>query len=61
MGRSTELHLHWIVHRVGQNRKYTPYMTVYLAISLPKMPYVHREYKWFCYVCIVRWRWIFHK
>ena len=26
----------------GQNRIYTPYMTVYLAISLPKIPCVHR-------------------
>jgi len=23
---------------------YTPYMTVYLVISLPKIPYVHRRY-----------------
>ena len=23
--------------RVGQNRMYTPYMTVYLVISLPKL------------------------
>jgi len=30
--------------RVGQNRIYTPYMTVYLAISLPKIPYIHRIY-----------------
>ena len=30
--------------RVGQNRIYTPYMTVYLGISLPKMPYTHRIY-----------------
>ena len=28
--------------RVGQNRIYTPYMTVYLVISLQKIPYVHR-------------------
>jgi hypothetical protein len=28
--------------RVGQNRIYTPYMTVYLMISLPKIPYIHR-------------------
>jgi hypothetical protein len=26
------------ITRVGQNRIYTPYMTVYLAISLPKIP-----------------------
>jgi len=30
--------------RVGQNRIYTPYMTVYLVISLPKIPYKHRIY-----------------
>jgi hypothetical protein len=30
--------------RVGQNRIYTPYMTVYLVISLPKTPYIHRIY-----------------
>ena len=30
--------------RVGQNRIYTPYMTVYLVISLPKLPYIHRIY-----------------
>ena len=28
--------------RVGQNRMYTPYLTVYLAISLPKTPYINR-------------------
>ena len=30
--------------RVGQNRIYTPYMTIYLVISLPKIPYRHRMY-----------------
>ena len=30
--------------RVGQNRIYAPYMTVYLVISLPKTPYIHRIY-----------------
>jgi len=30
------------VCRVGQNRVYTPYMTVYLVISLPKIMYIHR-------------------
>jgi hypothetical protein len=30
--------------RVGQNRVCTPYMTVLLAISLPKVPYIHRIY-----------------
>jgi len=32
------------VCRVGQNRIYTPYMTVYLMISLPKIPHIHRIY-----------------
>jgi len=30
--------------RVGQNRIYTPYMTVCMMISLPKTPYLHRIY-----------------
>ena len=30
--------------RVGQNRIYAPYMTVYLVVSLPKIPYIHRIY-----------------
>ena len=30
--------------RVGRNRIYTPYMTVYLVISLPKTPHIHRIY-----------------
>jgi hypothetical protein len=30
--------------KVGQDRIYTPYMTVYLVISLPKIPYIHRIY-----------------
>ena len=30
--------------RVGQNRVYTPYMTVCMMISLPKIPYIHRKY-----------------
>jgi hypothetical protein len=30
--------------RVGQNRIYTPYMIVYLVISLPKIPYINRIY-----------------
>jgi hypothetical protein len=28
--------------RVGQSCLYTPYMTVYLVIFLPKIPYIHR-------------------
>jgi len=33
--------------RVGQNRIYTPYMTVYFVISLPKTPYIYTVYIWF--------------
>jgi len=32
------------MNRVGQKRKYTPYMTVYLVIPLPKLPYMHCIY-----------------
>jgi hypothetical protein len=28
----------WQIRTVGQNRIYVPYMTVYLVISLPKIP-----------------------
>ena len=31
-------------YMVGQKRVYTPYMTVCMAISLLKIPYVHRIY-----------------
>ena len=34
-----------VVYQVGQNRIYTPYMTVYLVISLPKIPCIHRIYR----------------
>jgi hypothetical protein len=30
--------------RVGQNCIHTPYMTICLVISLPKIPYIHRTY-----------------
>ena len=33
-----------LVVRVGQNRIYTLYMTVYLVIFLPKITYIHRIY-----------------
>ena len=33
--------------RFGQNHVYAPYMTVYLVVSLPKTPYIHRKYMWF--------------
>jgi len=34
----------FIMVRVGQNRIYAPYMTVYFVIYLPKSPYIHRIY-----------------
>jgi hypothetical protein len=30
--------------RAGRNRIYTPYMTVYMVMSLPKIPYAQRIY-----------------
>ena len=33
-----------VIRKVGQNRIYTQYMTVYLVMSLPKIPYIHRIY-----------------
>ena len=33
-----------LISRVGRNRIYAPYMTVYMVISLPKIPYTHRIY-----------------
>ena len=33
-----------LICRVGQNRIYAPYMTVYLVTSLPKTPYIRRIY-----------------
>jgi len=34
----------YLIHRVGQSRIYLLYMPVYLVISLPKTPYIHRIY-----------------
>ena len=45
MCRVGQHHIYTVcIRRVGQNRIYTPYMTVYLAIFLPKFPYIHRIY-----------------
>jgi len=33
-----------LITRVGQNRINAPYMTVYLAMSPPKVPCIHRIY-----------------
>jgi len=44
------LHVHlgtwytWAVYRINQNRIYSLCMTVYLVISLPKVPYINRLY-----------------
>jgi hypothetical protein len=38
---TTPSQLRFCAVRVRQNRTYTPCMTVYLAISLPKIPYIH--------------------
>ena len=35
------------IPRVCQNCMYTPYMTVYWVISLPKILYIHHLYVWF--------------
>ena len=41
-----EVHVLWVqarwISRVGQSRMYTPYMVVYMVISLPKRPYIDR-------------------
>jgi hypothetical protein len=34
----------WHMARVGQNRIYTPCMTIYMVNSLPKILYTHRIY-----------------
>jgi hypothetical protein len=39
-----ERRLHHLL-RVGQNCIYTPYMTLYIVISLLKVPYIHRIYR----------------
>jgi hypothetical protein len=33
-----------VTSRVGQNRIHKPYKTVYLVISLSKIPYIHLIY-----------------
>ena len=35
---------HAQINRVGQNRISAPYMTVFMVISLPKIPYIHYIY-----------------
>ena len=43
-GADTLLIIPTYMSRVGHNDIYTPYMTVYLVISLSKIPYMHRLY-----------------
>ena len=45
--RQVEMSKWCVVSRVGQKRIYTPYMTAYLVISLPKLPYIYCTYRWF--------------
>jgi hypothetical protein len=42
--RDVRLPFCWCNSRVGQNRIYTPYMTVYLVIFLPNLPCIYRIY-----------------
>jgi len=39
-------HMYWCVYiyGAGQFRKYTPYMTPYWVIPVPKLPQMHRKY-----------------
>ena len=37
----SSLFAQWVICKVGQNRIYTPYMTAYLVISLPRIPRLH--------------------
>ena len=43
--------------RVGQNHIYTPYMTVHLVKSLPKIPYIHRIYMVLANPTHIVWIW----
>jgi len=43
-GYKNGVHIGTAICRVGQNRIYTPYTTVYFVFFLPKIPYIHRIY-----------------
>jgi hypothetical protein len=46
----TNIHIHRIgiyIHRVGQNRKHTPYMTVCMVASLLKTYRINIHKQWF--------------
>ena len=53
----THTHTICTYHMGGQNRINTPYMTVYLVNSLPKIPYIHRIYIWFWPTLHVSYGW----
>jgi len=38
------VYIYILIYWVGQNHIYTLYMTVYLVVSLPRIPYIHRIY-----------------
>ena len=38
--------------RVGQNRTYAPYMTIYLVIFLPETLYLHHTYIYYIYMVL---------
>ena len=42
--------------RFGQNHIYTPYMTIYLVVSLSKVPYINRIYIIMANPMYVCWR-----
>ena len=43
------------IRRVGQNRLYTPYMTIFVVISLQKMLYTHRIYIYIYIYIYISW------
>jgi len=50
ISRIQAMHREGSMYRVGQNRTYTPYMTVYLVISLRQNLLMYTVYT---YVCMV--------
>jgi hypothetical protein len=44
IGLTKTIYIFRYVRRVDQNHIYTPYMTIYLIKSLPRIPYIHRIY-----------------
>jgi len=46
------------LRRIGQNGIHAPNMTVYLVISLPKLPYTHRIYMILANAIHTAWAWL---